>query len=385
MDNPLARSRPKSNPISEQLLQPSNRNSLEIGNQISLEMPVEQTLESPKKSVRFTAQAASETPENTASAAENAVDPSAGSTFSSPEVRAGQEELTFEWDKDQNLDHLLVRGEEPFKRILSADSRDAGDSPRASSRTASGTMRKKSSLRMSSTEALQIGLLLSEQERKYGTNMYESLQIGDETLIDEYVRTGLTTEEAILKIFESRFIHKVEPPRPAPPSPPPHTNPMGQNADTIADEENENDFKRSPLFPTLSQRNMSSSQQIQTTETTVSTASLKMSANEALQIGLLLSQQEQEFGTNMYESLVQEDEDELVILMQKGMSSHDAALEIFKRKFVYKINVDSENNARTVPAPATVSFLFNFLIFVSKLIVFCACHIVGCFTHKTWI
>jgi hypothetical protein len=65
---------------------------------------------------------------------------------------------------------------------------------------------------------------------------------------------------------------------------------------------------------------------------------LKMSAADALQIGILLSQQENEFGTNMYESLKPADEEELLKLVNSGMSSHEAALQIFRKKFLYKVS-----------------------------------------------
>jgi hypothetical protein len=73
-----------------------------------------------------------------------------------------------------------------------------------------------------------------------------------------------------------------------------------------------------------------------------------MSAADALQIGILLSQQENEFGTNMYESLKPADEEELLRLVNNGMSSHEAALQIFQKKFAYKI---SKNNVAQVGEP----------------------------------
>ena len=67
-----------------------------------------------------------------------------------------------------------------------------------------------------------------------------------------------------------------------------------------------------------------------------------ISSADALQVGLLLSQQEKEFGTNMYESLKPEDEEELMKLVNNGLSSQDAALQIFQKKFVYRIRSDEE-------------------------------------------
>lgn len=62
------------------------------------------------------------------------------------------------------------------------------------------------SLRMSSTEALQIGLILADQERKYGLNMYQSVGPSDRSRVDVYVSRGFTVEEAILRIFEKKHV-----------------------------------------------------------------------------------------------------------------------------------------------------------------------------------
>lgn len=54
-------------------------------------------------------------------------------------------------------------------------------------------------------EALEHGLLLSQQEAEFGVNMYESLTPDDELVIDEYVAQDFTREEAILFIFEHKY------------------------------------------------------------------------------------------------------------------------------------------------------------------------------------
>jgi hypothetical protein len=66
------------------------------------------------------------------------------------------------------------------------------------------------SLRMTSSEALQIGIILAEQERRFATNMYVSLQVEDDPKIGKYIARGYTTEEAILRIFEKKFMSKEE-------------------------------------------------------------------------------------------------------------------------------------------------------------------------------
>jgi hypothetical protein len=60
-------------------------------------------------------------------------------------------------------------------------------------------------LRMSSSECLQIGLMLSQQEAEFGTNMYDSLEEADEAMIRRLVARGLTNDEAVLEIFELKF------------------------------------------------------------------------------------------------------------------------------------------------------------------------------------
>eukprot|EP01035_Chromulina_nebulosa_P040729 gene40729-55073_t len=54
-------------------------------------------------------------------------------------------------------------------------------------------------------EALQVGLLLSMQEAKYGTNMFDALGSKDNTVIQAYMCQGFSKEEAILKIFEQKY------------------------------------------------------------------------------------------------------------------------------------------------------------------------------------
>jgi hypothetical protein len=55
-------------------------------------------------------------------------------------------------------------------------------------------------------EALEVALLLSEQEAKYGTNMFDALGPDDNTLIQAYMCQGFSKEEAILIIFEQKVV-----------------------------------------------------------------------------------------------------------------------------------------------------------------------------------
>lgn len=54
-------------------------------------------------------------------------------------------------------------------------------------------------------EALKVALLISQQEAKFGVNMYDSLLPNDDEQIEEYIAQGLSLEDAILLIFEHRF------------------------------------------------------------------------------------------------------------------------------------------------------------------------------------
>lgn len=52
---------------------------------------------------------------------------------------------------------------------------------------------------------LQLGLIISQQEAVYGTNMYDALLPSDESTIEEFVRQGFTLDDAVLLIFEKRY------------------------------------------------------------------------------------------------------------------------------------------------------------------------------------
>jgi hypothetical protein len=99
---------------------------------------------------------------------------------------------------------------------VSSGSRDAEDTvntPGNGAGATSGTLASASAespsskgpYRMRAHEALQIGLILSQQEQEFGTNMYQSLTPPDEPAIERLNSLGFSTEEAILKIFQKRF------------------------------------------------------------------------------------------------------------------------------------------------------------------------------------
>ena len=82
-----------------------------------------------------------------------------------------------------------------------------GDSQTQSERlkTAAENASAQSPFRMTAHEALQIGLILSQQEQQFGTNMYQSLAPEDEPEIERLNSTGFSTEEAILRIFQKKY------------------------------------------------------------------------------------------------------------------------------------------------------------------------------------
>lgn len=54
-------------------------------------------------------------------------------------------------------------------------------------------------------QALQLGLLLSQQEAMFGSNMYDSLTAADDPIIENFMSKGYSKEEAILYVFEGKF------------------------------------------------------------------------------------------------------------------------------------------------------------------------------------
>lgn len=87
--------------------------------------------------------------------------------------------------------------------------------------------------------------------------------------------------------------------------------------------------KKSSFFPTLLDEQGNEVQQEDSNK--AMSPRLRMKGAEALQIGLLLGQQEREHGENMYD-LSPAEEQEVHMLVQQGMTSDEAALQIFNRK-----------------------------------------------------
>lgn len=66
-------------------------------------------------------------------------------------------------------------------------------------------MKESTLRRMNSHEALQLALLLSDQEARHGINMYDSLQLTDEPIIQHLIMNeGKSMEEAVLEVFNRK-------------------------------------------------------------------------------------------------------------------------------------------------------------------------------------
>jgi hypothetical protein len=314
---------------------------------------------SPKKSVRFIDETEEEVPARRMQQSQSNNNNSSGiSTLS--DASKGTEVVYV--GTDGNLDDLLKRGDDTNDpKIFSQDSYDAAEEKgQVGGNRGGGIARNGSLLRMSSTEAIQIGMVLAEQEKKFGTNMYESLEKRDEPMIQEYVKKGYTTEESILMVFEDKYVH-----------PTVKTPVTPRNPNVLTADSKEFVGRKSPFLPVLSFKQEPSELSPQQKKYT------KITSTDALQVGLLLSQQEREFGTNMYESMKPADEAELIRLMATGRSSQQAALEIFQKKFVYRIRSEQEiaNPKENGPAGLKVMFFkeVNSLLPFSFLILFFAC------------
>jgi hypothetical protein len=76
------------------------------------------------------------------------------------------------------------------------------------------------------------------------------------------------------------------------------------------------------------------------------------SDERAFRIGILISQQEMHFGTNMYQSINTVDASEMTTLIARGFNEDEAALILFERKY----------GKTPAPPVSSLLFLFRFLI-----------------------
>lgn len=81
--------------------------------------------------------------------------------------------------------------------------------------------------------------------------------------------------------------------------------------------------------------------------------------NDAVAVALLLSEQEASFGTNMFDSLTVADDVEMDRLRSAGLSTHDAALSIFQRKYRVVSNLPSSILSSSSVSPPSVHSGYN--------------------------
>ena len=67
-------------------------------------------------------------------------------------------------------------------------------------------------------EAMHMALLLSQQESEFGVNMYDALRPQDEQELQALIASGYTNEQAVLFLFERRYVSRnaapIQPPAP---------------------------------------------------------------------------------------------------------------------------------------------------------------------------
>jgi hypothetical protein len=253
-------------------------------------------------------------------------------------------------------------------------------------------------------EALQIGLILSQQEQEFGTNMYQSLTPEDEPEIERLNALGFSAEEAILHIFDGRFISRKLPAGAAgmpvvahrskleeeqraastvrsnpavvvaqrrtadsrlhPPtrnSPPVRPDAHGGSASELLATPDRTSTRVSPVpfkpadvhaassfekprekvstgvpMPPLPPHTAAHASTVSNYCKAISSAGPhalnRMSSAQMLQLRLQLSQQEAEYGADMYEALEECDEPAIQRLISQGYSQDEAVLRVFHMK-----------------------------------------------------
>lgn len=85
------------------------------------------------------------------------------------------------------------------ENILGIAGNNSGSNP------GTGTTNSRSGSNDNDQLALDMGMLMSQQEADYGCNMFEVLTAEDDIEIDRLTANGMTTEGAILSLFEAKF------------------------------------------------------------------------------------------------------------------------------------------------------------------------------------
>lgn len=193
--------------------------------------------------------------------------------------------------------------------------------------------------RMSAHEALQLGQLLSQQEAEFGTNMYQSLTPEDEPEIERLMRLGYTNEGAIRHLFESRFLHTCG-------GGAHHKSPTNEHvvrihhhssADTASVSSHKGNQHHPEDIPNTHHKGApftaSEARSGYMSSCLHPLSMRRMSSGAVLQLSLMLSEQEAQYGVNMYDAL--EDADETVVqqlMAAEGCAHDEAVLRVFQRK-----------------------------------------------------
>lgn len=237
------------------------------------------------------------------------------------------------------------------------------------------------SSRLRSTNALQIGLQLSQQEAAFGTNMYESLRRSDAKELRALMDQGIAVDDAVAAIFRRRYEQtaqdvlvsppnasstaaaaqasgaplspqgqKAKPPPAVVDSPPPLSVDIGPSSPSVradskdhiyahaqdANEEKDNDSPvttrtGSSFFPNTASV-LPSSSPLGAMPPPRSIP--RMNSSEAVQMAMMLSEQEEKYGVNMFDSLRPSDEPEIERLVTIGYTLEQAVYALFEQKYM---------------------------------------------------
>lgn len=191
--------------------------------------------------------------------------------------------------------------------------------------------------RLKSTDALQTGLLLSQQEAAYGTNMYESLVPADAVEIRSLMGSGFSLDDAVMDIFRRRFVSTNS-------SPVVDTRKTATiDVDSVKPQAEEHVDFHSPSQRTGSAFFPNSASVLPSSNTKAGgvpppRSIPRMNSSEAVQMAMMLSEQEEKHGVNMFDSLRPADEPEIERLVALGYTLEQAVYALFEQKFMTDSN-----------------------------------------------
>jgi hypothetical protein len=229
------------------------------------------------------------------------------------------------------------------------------------------------SSRLRSTNALQIGLQLSQQEAAFGTNMYESLRRSDAKELRALMEQGIPVDDAVATIFRRRYEQTVQEalahPLIASPtaaaaqvsdtpvshqapvdSPPPLSVDIGPSSPsaradtkdhTYAHPQDANDEKdnNSPVTARTGSSFFPNTASVLPSSSPLGTmppprSIPRMNSSEAVQMAMMLSEQEEKYGVNMFDSLRPSDEPEIERLVTIGYTLEQAVYALFEQNYM---------------------------------------------------